>query len=1148
MAQLPGLNEAFGGFSAQAMAMAAAMAETPALCARLGMDARMLRLDELADLVQIALEEDERHAFEADAQAHGDVATVQANGMRAPERRSAGKPLQSTTVVGKAALQRQVRRLLREVRSALMRDDAAVLGAKLGSVGPGQVGRADLVGAPDASINATQTTGLAAVGMHGRLSTDVLERFRIAARQPSRRLDGQAQAALTARAGHGSGVGLAAPFAQAGLSRALRLNEAAAERAFLVAGAEPGDVDTVARAGQEAHSPASPAKVSVATSPPPRRALAAAVAQAAVADRRARVLAQLAVPSVGRRAGRAAAHAPTDLAVTRVAAMAPGWQRALGAWADAETPPTRAVGPAPAFGRPAASQAQPPRAWRGAAEALVALAPPAGDESAAAELSTVGTEPSTVGKPDAAGMPRWLTGQPDRSSSAAPRSTAAGPVGLRAQALMHALARRHAGGLLAPLADTASAGGALRAWRTAPAGYRDLGADRATVALGDDRAGPSPEAASAATAVAGGPVATSQGVARPGKPAVQPWARAAAAAISAVVAEAQRWAGRAAAVAQRPARGVLELARGGAVGPGKTAAGKTALGHAALTAEMPELLTARPLGRSDALSAWLEPAARPSQPSRTASRSAAPEGELTWLGPGEPTEAATATGAAPGPTAAAQASPRARVLAAGASAALVPAALRAALAVFGERATSPADASIAGAYLARFFGRPAATPAARRPGSGGAREMLALTEPGGPATVRGGRLPAAAGARRAEPAAEPVLRGMAALEALMAGPGAADTLLGQAAERAMQVEAAEQTLLAPAAEPVAGAGAAEAAEMAATPRVATAPARPQAPAWPSAQLHKFSPVGLGRGRGLLSRVRAAESSAAAPLTARASNARPSGAASWSARRAPAANAVGYGAAVLGGGELLGLTAGDATGFFGETAVTPGALRGADALAGWVAARRDGAPIRGHAAAVAGFSRDAGAGEFVQQDLAGGDGFAEPGGVNPRNMPANYSYQQAMASGSTYGNSPQATLIEAGGAAARQAQATARTAGPTASARATQASAMARVLSVTDSPTGNMLPLVAPAAHAVVTAAAAKPQSEHIVTSGYGPSQGTSATSLQGNSQGDGGQAHEGEGDASQGHDAQDVDALAAKIARSVLLRMQRERERRGQYG
>ena len=181
-------------------------------------------------------------------------------------------------------------------------------------------------------------------------------------------------------------------------------------------------------------------------------------------------------------------------------------------------------------------------------------------------------------------------------------------------------------------------------------------------------------------------------------------------------------------------------------------------------------------------------------------------------------------------------------------------------------------------------------------------------------------------------------------------------------------------------------------------------------------------------------------------------------------------------------------------------------------------------------------------------MAGGDGFAEAGDVSPRNMPANYSYQQATASGSTYGHSPQATLIEAGGAAARQAQATARAAGPTASASATQASAMARVLSVTDSPTGNMLPLVAPAAHAVVTAAAAKPQSEHIVTSGYGPSQGTSATSLQGNGHGDGGQAPGGEGDASQGHDAQDVDALAAKIARSVLLRMQRERERRGQYG
>jgi hypothetical protein len=164
------------------------------------------------------------------------------------------------------------------------------------------------------------------------------------------------------------------------------------------------------------------------------------------------------------------------------------------------------------------------------------------------------------------------------------------------------------------------------------------------------------------------------------------------------------------------------------------------------------------------------------------------------------------------------------------------------------------------------------------------------------------------------------------------------------------------------------------------------------------------------------------------------------------------------------------------------------------------------------------------------------------------MPSQFNYREAASGSSTYANSPQATLIEAGGAAARQAQAAARATGPTASARAHQAGAMARVLSVTDAPTSNMLPLVAPAAHAVVTAAAAKPQSEHIVTSGFGPSQGGPTQSLHGGGHGDGAPNEHGHGDQAQGHDAQDVDALAAKIARSVMLRMQRERERRGQYG
>lgn len=108
--------------------------------------------------------------------------------------------------------------------------------------------------------------------------------------------------------------------------------------------------------------------------------------------------------------------------------------------------------------------------------------------------------------------------------------------------------------------------------------------------------------------------------------------------------------------------------------------------------------------------------------------------------------------------------------------------------------------------------------------------------------------------------------------------------------------------------------------------------------------------------------------------------------------------------------------------------------------------------------------------------------------------------------------------------------------------------MARVLSVTDRPTANMLPLVAPAAQAVVTAAAAKSQSEHVVTSGFNPTQGMAMQPL------DGGNGHhqQGHGEqdahASNPHEHQDLDALAAKIARSILVKMQREKERRGQYG
>jgi hypothetical protein len=106
--------------------------------------------------------------------------------------------------------------------------------------------------------------------------------------------------------------------------------------------------------------------------------------------------------------------------------------------------------------------------------------------------------------------------------------------------------------------------------------------------------------------------------------------------------------------------------------------------------------------------------------------------------------------------------------------------------------------------------------------------------------------------------------------------------------------------------------------------------------------------------------------------------------------------------------------------------------------------------------------------------------------------------------------------------------------------------MARVLSVTSEPAANMLPLVAPMAQAVVQAAAAKPLSESIVTSGADPSAGMPLTSL-GRDRGQG-QQQEAASGGQQDAGTADLDALASKIARSVMVRLKRERERRGQHG
>ena len=1200
MAHLAGLNDALHGFSARAWALATTIVDSPTLCARLGTDARVLRLEELAELVQVVLEETESPDLHAWAPETGSQAPPRGAGttaQRGPGSKSPGlrteparpgaarsrrQPTRPLAVAaGAAAAHHQIRRLLRDIRAAVQPDEAGADAPGMGHVHPGALGYRDL-GIPE--IAGASTASGAAAPRAMPLSAALSARFRAADRASARRLDPAAQHALTMRGPAWTSGAHGVPIGSAGLPRALQLNEAATELAFLApanevaddfaapvtqraapaerttsardgapgagmplaasaargsqagwgADAVPGSAGATDRVGvasaakglapaprlaQVPHRTA-PAGITAAHSLPaaPRRALTAAVAAAAAAQRRLAGADHLAgLPHDARGVGIG------DAAEARVAAMTPRWLDTLHAWADADTGRAAVAGAAAGVAVSGGAVAGAP-SLASHRRALGAARPASAGqrrEAAMAQAEMVALTPGLEGEaattaagpnPHFAGTPRWFqrTEEPAHGAigpgAGALRAAAAGPVGLRADALTQRLVARHGAGLAAP--ETAES--ALRSWGAPRAGYRASTAERTTVAW--------PEEVGAAAAAASSPGAVPTGAAhQPAARRPAPVAFVAAAAVAAVAAQSrQRLRQTASGLHAKTSGGVWQFALG-AVASGAASAGLPM----ARGAGGPRRAVARAAGRS---------------PERHASAGVA--GELAWL---HPETALSAAGETP-----AAALPHARVLAAGATGALVPAALRAALAVFGAHAADAAPGSVASAYLSRFFGRAEATAKPRRPldlarptlelrdFEAAAVESSVAKRPTGTREI--GRAPAAA-----QPATHPdgpVLRGMAALDALLAGPAATDARLAHAALRDMRTADAEQTLLQPGVERPLESPAAE--TVAVRAPVAQA-------AWPSARLHSFAPVGLGRGRGLLNR----RPAGGAVLGARASNARPSGAASWTSRRVAHSGqmAAGYGAAALGGGELLGLGGGDAAGFFGEAAATPHALHGADALAGWVTTRRGGAPIRGHAAAVAGFSRETGAGEFVQPSQADFGALGDSADLGPRGMPSHFNVHQAAAGASTYAQSPQATLIEAGGVAARQAQAMARATGPTASARANQAGAMARVLSVTDSPTGNMLPLVAPAAHAVVTAAAAKPQSEHIVTSGYGPSQGMSGQSIQGAGHADG--AHGDAGHASDegaGHDAQDVDALAAKIARSVLLRMQRERERRGQYG
>lgn len=536
-------------------------------------------------------------------------------------------------------------------------------------------------------------------------------------------------------------------------------------------------------------------------------------------------------------------------------------------------------------------------------------------------------------------------------------------------------------------------------------------------------------------------------------------------------------------------------------------------------------LAARPGGLRDALTPWLEQhlAARIARQPREMQVGAGGSHDLAQLHPdaaeafeASPSASAeatrsTAVGAAPKSSTVLPkstnplAAPAARMaqLGAGLRDVREPAALRAALALFETGATPGSGAqTVARAFLARWFGQGAGAHVQAKVAAGGtardsaAQEMVALRR--GQAWT--GASTAAPAAPREQPT-EIVLTGLAALAALQQ-PVAERELEFQAQARAQRLAGgadAERTLLEPAAQQPAaseeGRGAMSAAVSPVSRRKSTA-----------VQMHEFAPVGLRRGRGLLSQTR--RSAGLLHVAPRSSS----------------IGRVGYGASSLGGGEMLGLSGGESSDFFGEGGAMPAAAAGADRLGGLVQARRSARSGRGHAAAVA---------------AAGGRGHLSmvqsPSPDGPGAIPGDFSYGGDNA------------LVNPAAAMQAAVERSARDGGATSAGRAVQAGAMARVLSVTAEPSANVLPLVAPAAHALVAAAAAKPLSESIATSGSDP---TASMPLLGQSSHHKNGGHDGHAQAAEHAEqaAQDLDALAMKIARQVMVRVKKERERRGLHG
>ena len=480
-----------------------------------------------------------------------------------------------------------------------------------------------------------------------------------------------------------------------------------------------------------------------------------------------------------------------------------------------------------------------------------------------------------------------------------------------------------------------------------------------------------------------------------------------------------------------------------------------------------------------------------------------------------------------------------------------PQALRAIMAALGERRLDlPTDA--AAAFVARFLGRGdvarsvvaqlarAATPRGEllQSNTGGGESAVAPTSQALDSKSAQSTSPARGPARTLAPLKtagvgdQVVLTGLAALSALTSGD-----LFGFASTRSRQLAAAEspRELLAPKADGDVG----EFSTLTAAPSSARAasPAAPKGSAGASltgakltgakltgakltgakltgVRMHEFAPAGLSRGRNLVGQQRR---SAWLHATPRGAFATKMSTARSAARSGYAGSTFSYGSSQLGGSELVGLTGGDGW-FFGEAAPMPTAARGADRLSASVTARRAASLGRGHASSVARGFVGPGAASAVARD-----------GMT---MPADFQSGQALIQPA----SSLDTMVEAAG----------RTGGATASLKGTQAAAMTRVLSVTSSPAANMLPLVAPAAQAIVAAAAAKPLSESIATSGGDPTLGLPMSGVGGGKSGQGGGGEKGR-QQSEDHSSnvQDIEALANKIARSVMVRIKRERERRG---